>query len=236
MSRSWSRAIAAGRLPVGEIRAMAFDADARGYHLMLGLRRHRDWTAIRPRTFAAALDGLRRSYRVVVADIDPDVEGEAATGSLDVEDRNTMARVTVESADVIVVVGTCTTKGVHSLGRTIRDLVTHLPHSGTRIRTLCNHAPRRPRKRAETTRALATLLGPELAAAVGNPLFLPHRSDIDTAMRDGAALPATFTAPIARHVASGRTPPREHAAAPSPAPFPEPIAPGSLGHWSEEAG
>ena len=31
-----------------------------GYDLLLGLRRHRDWTALRPRALDAALDGLRR--------------------------------------------------------------------------------------------------------------------------------------------------------------------------------
>ena len=67
----------------------------RGYHLLLGLRRHRDWTAVRPRAFAAALDGLRRGFRIVVADVDADVEGEQATGSVDVEERNAIARTTI---------------------------------------------------------------------------------------------------------------------------------------------
>ena len=51
-----------------------------GYHLLLGLRRHRDWTAVRPHAFAAGLDGLRRAFRVVVADVDADLEGERTTG------------------------------------------------------------------------------------------------------------------------------------------------------------
>src|SRR3546814_2814274 len=43
-----------------EVRDLTWEVGARGYRLLLGLRRHRDWTAIRPRAFDAALDGLRR--------------------------------------------------------------------------------------------------------------------------------------------------------------------------------
>src|SRR3546814_3627994 len=42
-----------------EVRDLTWEVGERGYRLLLGLRRHRDWTAIRPRAFDAALDGLR---------------------------------------------------------------------------------------------------------------------------------------------------------------------------------
>ncbi|MFQ5557118.1 MAG: hypothetical protein ACE5GB_06380, partial [Acidimicrobiales bacterium] len=134
-----------GRLPPDEIRALVFDAAGRGYHLLLGLRRHRDWTAIRPRALEAGLDGLLRCYRLVVADIDPDLEGEAETGSLDIGDRNLMARTVAERADLVVVVGTDGVKGLHALARTIRAMLDGgVPVD--RIVPTVTRAPRSPRR------------------------------------------------------------------------------------------
>ena len=59
-SSSWSRATAPARRRSTTSAASPGTSPTRGYHLLLGLRRHRDWTAVRPRAFAAALDGLRR--------------------------------------------------------------------------------------------------------------------------------------------------------------------------------
>ena len=92
-------------LDAAEVRSVCFSVPGRGYDLLLGLRRHRDWTALRPRALAVALDGLRRAYRVVVSDVDPDVEGEAECGSLDVEDRNLLARTVLRDAEIVLVVG-----------------------------------------------------------------------------------------------------------------------------------
>src|SRR3546814_12010077 len=64
-----------------DVRGLTFDIVTRRYRLLLGLRRHRDWTAIRPRALRSALDGLRRSFPLVVADVDADLEGRAATRS-----------------------------------------------------------------------------------------------------------------------------------------------------------
>jgi len=77
-----------GTPSLGDIRSLVFDATDRGYHLLLGLRRHRDWAVLRPRALGAALDSLTRSYRVVVADLEPDFEGDDEVGSMDVEERN----------------------------------------------------------------------------------------------------------------------------------------------------
>ena len=99
---------------IDDVRGLTWHVTARGYHLLLGLRRHRDWTAVRPRAFAAALDGLRRGFRIVVADVDADLEGEQATGSVDVEERNTIARATISAADLVLVVGQPGLKGLHS--------------------------------------------------------------------------------------------------------------------------
>src|SRR5690606_24352356 len=109
---------------------------------------HRDWTGLRQRSFEAALDGLRRGFRTVVADVDADLEGERATGSLDVEERNLMARTTVAAADLVLAVGAPDMKGVHSLLRVARHLLDHgVPPE--RLLPLFNRSPKGPRARAE---------------------------------------------------------------------------------------
>ena len=108
---------------LADVRAMVFDTEARGYHLLLGLRRHRDWAFLRQRAVIATLDGLVRSYRMVVADVDADLEGEEETGSIDVEERNVLARATMQRADLVVAVGRSTMKGLHDLLRVTNDLV-----------------------------------------------------------------------------------------------------------------
>ena len=49
--------------------------DDHPYRLLLGLRRHRDWTVLRPRAFEAALDGLRSAFTNVIADVEPRPRG-----------------------------------------------------------------------------------------------------------------------------------------------------------------
>src|SRR4029453_8698916 len=95
----------ASALPPPQVRALCFGVPERGYDVLLGLRRHRDWTALRPRAVDAALDALRGAYRSVVADVDADVEGEDQCGSVEVEDRNVLARHTLRDADLVPVVG-----------------------------------------------------------------------------------------------------------------------------------
>ena len=109
-----------GAPSIDDVRGLTWHVTTRGYDLLLGLRRHRDWTAVRPRAFAAALDGLRRGFRIVVADVDDDLEGEQATGSVDVEERNAIARTTISAADLVLVVGQPGLKGLHSHLRTTR--------------------------------------------------------------------------------------------------------------------
>ena len=148
----------AGTPATDEVRRLTWLVTDRGYHLLLGLRRHRDWTTIRPRAFAAGLDGLRRAFRVVVADVDADLEGERATGSIDVEERNTMARATTLAADLVVVVGLPGMKGLHSFLGRIRDLLAHgVP--AAQLLPVVNRAPKGPRARAELTAAFGELLG-----------------------------------------------------------------------------
>jgi MinD-like ATPase involved in chromosome partitioning or flagellar assembly len=215
---------------VEQIRATTWAITERGYSLLLGLRRHRDWTALRPRSFEAALEGLRRSFRVVVADVDADLEGEAACGSTDVEERNLMARSTLTAADAVVVVGRPGMKGLHSLLRVARDVIEHGVEPD-RVVPLVNMAPRSPRARAEVTRAFAALLGP-VGEQVPSPAFVGERRRLDELLRDGSRLPEQLCASLSRPI-SGVL---DRVDRPRPgAAEPVAVAPGTLGSWTEEA-
>ncbi len=225
------------RVPSSEIRAMVFDAIGRGYHALLGLRRHRDWAAIRPRAFDATVDGLLRSYRFVIADVDSDVEGEEETGSLDVEDRNLIARATMSRADLVIVVGNPSMKGLHGMSRVIRGLIA-FGVSRDRIIPVLNRSPKSPRLRAEAGRALSVLLdSTDAASDVSNPLHMPERRDLEGCLRDAVRLPEPLGRPLYNEVNR-----RLHARqAPIDVPHrsvrdPEAIVPGSLGAWTEETG
>lgn len=110
------------RPPPGDVRALAFEVDERGYDLLLGLRRAQAWSSIRTRAFEAAFASLRGAYRVVVADADADLEGEESGGSYEVEERHVMARTAASQADVVFAVGMAGMKGLHSLVRVLNDL------------------------------------------------------------------------------------------------------------------
>lgn len=187
-------------LPDGtHVQAHCLPVPARGYDLLLGLRRPRSWAALRPRAVAAAVDGLRRAYATVVADIEADLEGEAETGSIDVEERHAMARTTVQGADVVLVVGTAGLHGVHALARLVHDIVALGVHPG-RILPVINQPPKRAGLRAEATAAMAQLC----ATPAGNPappLHLPRRK-VDEAFRDGVALPDVLARSTARAAAA----------------------------------
>jgi hypothetical protein len=221
-----------GSPTIDTIRSLTWVVDRRGYRLLLGLRRHRDWTAVRPRAFDAALDGLRRSFRIVVADIDDDLEGERATGSIDVEERNLMARTVAAAADLVVVVGLPDLHGVHGMLRVTRALLDH-GVSGRRILPVVNRAPRGPRGRAELTRAYGELLaGANGAVDVPSPIFLADRRHLDELLRDGSRLPDGWLAPACGPVRAlldrELTPPEPRHDEPVP------VAPGSLGAWTDQ--
>jgi hypothetical protein len=213
-----------------EVRSMLFADRARGYDLLLGLRRHRDWTALRPRAVAAAVDGLGQAYRLVVAEIDPDLEGEADTGSADVEERNALARTVVERADVLVVVSRPGVQGVHRLGRAITGLLeAGLPSE--RVQPVIVGGPKRRRGRAEVTRALAALtVLPDGSAGCASPVYVATRSRLDQTLHDALPLPDALGRPVVRAVVAAleRVEPRRRDTN-----APVPVAPGSVGRWAD---
>jgi len=204
---------------------LLFGIDERGYRLLLGLRRHRDWATLRPRAFAAGLASLRRTHEAVVADVDGDVEGEAETGSAEVEERNLLARTVATAADVVLVVGGPTLKGLHGLVRTAQDLLAFgVPPE--RLLPVVNRAPRPPRLRRELTGAVAELLGGRIAAVV----LVPEHPRLEWALRDRLPLPAAVVRPVAAasRAVLDRAGPRT-----MEGPVAERVVAGTLGHWAE---
>jgi hypothetical protein len=214
------------------VHSMVFDVEERGYHLLLGMRRRRAWSSIRPRALDAALESLLATYPVVIGDVDPDVDGHHECGSFEVEDRNATTRVALALASVTVVVGTATTGGLHSLGLVLRDLIEH-GVDPLRLVSVVNHAPRSPRERAAIARALPLLSGTATSASrLGAPLFVVTRRSIEDATRGGRPFPAPLVAPITRAVGAALET-RELTFDDVYDERPERVAPGTLGRWSE---
>ena len=191
-------AFAEGRRGRDLLHPVVFEPEGRGYHLVLGLRRHRDWTAVRRVALDAVLDLLLRHYRYVVADVDADTEGVSDTGSADVENRNVMARTALGRADLVVVVGTGDTKGLCSMARTINTLAGAGIGDDRRL-TVINRLPRRMRHRA-AAEAIASLLETTSASQAGEPLLVTERRSVEQALRDGVAPPRSMTRPVAARV------------------------------------
>ena len=189
------------------LRDALFEPVGRGYHLLLGLRRHSDWTALRRRPLEIALTGLRRTYRFVVADTEPDLEGRSDTGSSGVEDRNRLARTAAAQSDLVVAVGGVGVMGVHSLVRTAVRLADRGVGSD-RILPVFNRAPRIPQVRASAAAALRQMLETTSAERTARPVFVPRHRGVESALRDGAALPPALSRKLAKaaveHLKQGR--------------------------------
>jgi hypothetical protein len=181
-----------GRPEQSQIRENCFEVKGRSYDLLIGLRRRRLWTTIRPASCTQALHGLASAYAAVVLDTDDDFEGEAETGSNDVEDRNLLARTAVRNADHVVVVGHSSLKGLHGLCRVVAEL-REFGVDASHIHPVLNFAPRSARVRAGYTKALADLLGTE--TQLFPPLFISFQP-VDDRVRAVAPLPEGVVKPI----------------------------------------
>jgi MinD-like ATPase involved in chromosome partitioning or flagellar assembly len=220
-----------------DVRATAFHVVERGYDLLLGLRRARAWSTLRPRAVAATLESLRTTYATVVCDVDADLEGEAESGAVEVEERHVLARSAVATADVVVAVGEGSFKGVHALGRVVREVL-ELGRPPTRIVAVINHAAR-GRAQRDVTRALAQLLDSATAESqVPAPIFLPDRRGVTEALHDGVRLPDALGHPVLAAI-DGVLDWADLRDVPATEPRPVRIKPGSLGTFtgaSEAAG
>jgi hypothetical protein len=218
--------------PPDEIRSLTFAGPDRPYALLLGLRRHRDWTTLRPRAVEAAIDGLRQAFTAVVCDCDEDLEGEDASGSIDVEDRNVLARTAVSQADVVVVTGRPTPHGVRRLVGLLDD-VRRLGVDAGRVLPTIVAAPRASRARAELSEAVHHLASGPDTDPLAPVLFLPDRRRIDALLLDRQLVPTSLASNGAAAVQAVIAHRARSAASEAPT---EPVAipPGSIGSWTEQ--
>jgi hypothetical protein len=225
-----------GTIDRDAVHRLTWEVPARGYRLLLGLRRHRDWATLRPRAVAAALDGLRAAFTTVVVDVDADVEGEAETGSLDVEDRNLLARVVLAAADVVVCTAPVDVRGLVHLNRIAADLAA-LGVDGARLVVAATAGPGRPPTRRLAQRAAAVRAAADAVGAAGiDPaaiVVVPRRDDLATRTLDVASL-ADHAVAVADAVGAllARTPDRSGPAV--GADVPVAVTPGSLGSWADD--
>jgi hypothetical protein len=220
---------------VDHVRSLTYSVDGRGYDLLLGLRRHRDWPVLRPRAAQAAIDSLLRAYRLAIADVDADLEGDDEVGSVEVEERNVLARSACARSDLVLVVAPGSVTGVRRQVLALDEL--HRAGVGAdRLLPVVNRAPRRARARAEVAAALAEVLGEvdtDLASQLPAPLQLPDRRGLDGLHRLAAPMPDALVGPLTRAVETLL----DHApAVPAglDASDPVPVVPGTLGAWPDE--
>ena len=181
--------------PDGEtVRSMLFHVDRRGYSLLLGMPRPRVWTALSGRGIEFGLDGLRGAFRWVVADVTAEFDGEPETGSIDLEERNALARSTVLDASCVVVVGDATLRGLRSIPRIGRDLV-ELGVPLDRILAVVNRFGGSRRHRAEIHDALSALGLSEVTRA-SSALVLPERRDLETIHANVDPMPDRLVGPL----------------------------------------
>lgn len=215
-----------GRPDHDQVRSCLWAFPDRGYDLLLGLRRHRDWTTLRPRAVEATVRSLSSGYAMVVADTEADLEGQSETGSLDVEERNSCGRTFVAAADLVVVTAAPDVVGIHRMVRSLASLLA-FGVDPARLLPVVNRAPRSPQRRAEVSRAVALLLGDLVpGASTITPLMVAPRRDLPAVQHDGSPFPRAFHAPLGTAVAAvlGRLDDRTHEEA-----EPARIVPGSLG-------
>lgn len=220
-----------GSLGASDVRALTFEVIERQYHLLLGLRQARYWPTLRPHAFHASLASLRRTFDIVVCDITADFEGAGTSGSVDIDERNLMARHTAVQADVIFVVGRSGVKGLHSLVRVMTDLISiNVPIY--RIIPVINESSGRPSQKAQLAKSLQDLMAMGASdRLVTPPLFVPARP-VEHALRDAVRLPAPIPALMAGayRAVVDRVGSNNYKLELEP----QLVAPGSIGTWPTE--
>lgn len=202
------------------IRKLPEEIPARGYRVLGGLRRSVGWSSLRPRAVEAALNGLRCAHDVVVCDIDADLEGEAESGSFDVEERNMLARTAVAASSAVVVVGGPGVKGTHAMLRVLGEMWAH-GVSPRRTVVVINRGD-------ETS---VDRLGDALNRLAGGGrtlLFVPE-APVEAALLESLPLPSSLVEPVTAAVLPVMEgPPGDASTGPTR------IEPGSLGMRSND--
>ena len=191
-----------GSLGPDAVRNMLWVCAERGYDLLAGVRRHRDWTSLRPRATEAAVHSLRQTYALVVADADPEFEGERETGSLDIEDRNHLARHLAFGADLVVVTGRTDINGFSRMLRLTNDLLDH-GVDPERIQPVVIGTSRVPQFARELRSSLHDLLATMSPESQTQPaLLIPASREMSSIRHDGSALPNRLVAPLTSRMRS----------------------------------
>lgn len=79
------------------------EVDPAGHRCLRGVSHPTAWIEVRTPAAERALDAIVGAAPLVVAAADPDLEGEAETGSIDVEERHALARGAVARADAVAI-------------------------------------------------------------------------------------------------------------------------------------
>ncbi|MCU1370809.1 MAG: hypothetical protein JWO77_2003 [Ilumatobacteraceae bacterium] len=183
---------------------------APGLRLLPGLRRHQDWISVGGHAAGVALGAVRTGSAVVVAHVDRDLEGEADTGSFDIEDRNTLARTAVRAADLVIVSGRSGPAGHAGLLATLESVA----------------AFRGP---SERTLALAT--GSARIARRNRRFDLQAHGRV-LLHREGDLVDLRLGHAVRTQLAALVSVPRAPAAPTQPEP--QRVVPGALGHWAHD--
>ena len=184
----------AGWIGTDQLQSFVLEPYRRGYHLLLGLRRPRDWAELSRRRLGDALTGLTSAYRLVVADScahgshgrrpgqAPGAGRRAADGS------ELLARAVTQRGDLVAVVGSGDTLGIHALVRAL----TGFAEGGVpaeRLLPVVNRSPRRRRSRQQITAALSELLEGTVASGAARSVCVREHRGVEPALRDGVSIP-----------------------------------------------
>lgn len=212
------------RLDPSEVRRLTFEIRERGYSLLLGRRSVAEWVTLRRRAVGAALDSIRRTFDLAVVDLDADLDGQAATGSADLDDRHSVTLTALESADLVVVVGRAGLHGVHALSGLVDEVLGYgVP--GHRVLPVLIGAARRPLRRAAVSSSIGRLTEVDGRDPARPILHLHQVHRLDDIHHCAGALPAALCRPLGATVTAllddvGRRPSRPAA--------PERVRPGEL--------
>jgi MinD-like ATPase involved in chromosome partitioning or flagellar assembly len=190
------------QLDPDEVRRLTYAVPTRGYSVLLGRRRAADWVTLRRRSVDASLDGLARAFDAVVMDLDADLDGQVETGSPDVEDRHAVTLVSLERADLVLVVGRPDLHGIHSLAAILQEVLDAgvPPH---RVLPVVTESPRSPAGRASITATIADLADTSAGGdgqRMGPVLHLRRVRALDDLHDRVGAFPPALCRPLGRQV------------------------------------
>jgi hypothetical protein len=188
------------RLGAPDVASLVAEPPEIGYHVLTGRRTASAWAAWGPFARQAALDALLRTYDVVVADCDGDLEGSVECGSLDVEQRHALQRECVSAADLVVAVGRAGLGGLASLLQLLGDVL-RVRGDAAPIGVVLR-ASTAPRSLGRASRRLVARRfdAGELPGLVLPPISVPE-ADVERSLIDGRRLPALLVRSCAPLVA-----------------------------------